>query len=63
MNMPAHWQQYVTVDDCDAAVERAKKNGGQLVAPAVDAAGVGRFATIQDPLGAYVGVIKPEARA
>ncbi len=56
---PAHWLQYVMVDDCDAAVARAERQGGKIMAPAQDVPGVGRFAILRDPLGATLGVIKP----
>lgn len=56
---PAHWQQFVTVEDCDATLRRAEQHGGQVVSPAVQVPGVGRFALLQDPLGAVLGVITP----
>ena len=56
---PDHWQQFVTVDDCDAAIERAQKSGGSVAVPAVEMAGVGRFAIVRDPVGATIGLIKP----
>ena len=28
-NIPAHWGTYIAVDDCDAAFEAVKENGGQ----------------------------------
>ena len=56
---PAHWLQYATVEDCDAAAARAKKAGGQIVVPPSDIPGVGRIAAVVDPLGATMGIIKP----
>lgn len=56
---PNTWFQYVTVDDCDAAVERAKKNGGTPLGEPMDVPGVGRFAHLKDPVGAAIGVITP----
>ena len=55
------WIQYVTVDDCDAAVTRTKKSGGKVIQAAADVPGVGRIAVIQDPVGAQIGLIKPAA--
>ena len=56
------WLQYVTVDDCDAAVGRARKKGGKVATPSMDVPGVGRIAVIADPMGAQIGVIKPAAQ-
>ena len=56
---PAHWIQYVTVEDADAAAARAKKAGGRITSPGTDVPGVGRIAVIQDPQGAQIGLIKP----
>ncbi len=53
------WLQYITVDDCDAAVARAKQSGATVVAEPVDAEGVGRFGILRDPIGGMIGVIKP----
>ena len=53
------WLQYAAVDDCDAALARAKKNGGTIVTEPIDAEGVGRFGIFRDSLGAMMGVIKP----
>ena len=58
-DVPTMWLQYVAVDDCDAALDRAKKNGATIVAEPVDAEGVGRFGILRDPLGGRIGVIKP----
>ncbi len=57
--LPAHWIQYVVVDDCDAAVARATRGGGQLKMPPTEVPNIGRFAVLTDPLGAPFGVIKP----
>ncbi len=58
-DIPTMWLQYVTVDDCDATLARAKQNGATIVAEPVDAEGVGRFGIFRDPLGGMIGVIKP----
>lgn len=50
--------QYITVDDCDEALARAKQNGATVVAEPVDAP-PGRFAILRDPIGGMIGVIKP----
>lgn len=59
---PTGWTQYVTVDDVEAAIARAKRAGGAALGEAHEVEGVGRFAHLRDPLGALVGVIKPAAR-
>ncbi len=56
---PARWAQYVTVDDCDAAVKRAQAHGGALLSEVMDVPGVGRFAHVKDTVGAALGVIRP----
>lgn len=50
--MPSQWLVYFVSDDVDASVSRAQELGGKLLMPAFDVAGVGRFATLQDPQGA-----------
>jgi len=55
----AHWLQYFRVPDADEALDRARRLGGRVVSDAVDVPQVGRIATIADPAGAVVGLIKP----
>jgi predicted enzyme related to lactoylglutathione lyase len=55
--MPAYWLTYFTVEDCDAAVEKAKELGGSITMDAMQMEGVGRFAVVADPQGASFGVI------
>ncbi|MEU8272331.1 VOC family protein [Sphaerisporangium sp. NPDC049002] len=52
-----HWLPYFEVSDCDEVVARARELGGRVVAPAVGAEGVGRFAELADPSGARFAVI------
>ncbi|MER5649241.1 VOC family protein [Streptosporangium sp. NPDC002524] len=52
-----HWLPYFEVADCDASVVRVRELGGDLVAPAADIEGVGRFAVVSDPHGARFAVI------
>jgi uncharacterized protein len=56
---PPVWNSYVSVEDADATVERAKELGGTVHAPAFDVMQAGRMAVIQDPHGAYFMVWKP----
>jgi len=51
--VPPMWNSYITVQDADAAVERAKQLGANVHAPAFDVMDAGRMAVIQDPQGAY----------
>jgi hypothetical protein len=60
-DIPTMWLQYVTVDDCDQTLTRAKQNGATVIAEPVDAEGVGRFGILRDPLGGMIGVIKPSS--
>lgn len=59
--IPAFWLPYVEVEDADRTVDRAKKNGAEARQEAMDVSTVGRFAVLQDPVGAMIGVIKPAA--
>lgn len=50
---PTHWISYVSVEDCDAAIEKAESMGAKTLVPAFSAPGVGRMAVMSDPSGAY----------
>ncbi|WP_242467537.1 VOC family protein [Thiocapsa imhoffii] len=56
--MPPNWSIYFGVEDCDAAVAKAKQLGGSLVMDAQEVAGVGRFAFLADPQGAIFAIIQ-----
>jgi predicted enzyme related to lactoylglutathione lyase len=53
-----HWLPYVAVDDPDATLTRAKKQGGRVVVGPDDIPGIGRFGVIEDPTGAVLAVMK-----
>ncbi len=55
--MPAQWGPYFAVSDCDKSVEQAKAMGGTILVEPKDIEGVGRFAVIQDPQGAFFSII------
>lgn len=55
---PSHWAGYVSVPDVDAAVARAKAEGGQSPMPPMDLDGVGRMGVILDPGGAVSWAFK-----
>ena len=58
-NIPPHWLPYFVVTDCDAAVEKAKAEGGKAHMTPIDIPNVGRFAALADPQGAAFAVLKP----
>ena len=51
------WVAYVTVDDVDSRLAKAKSGGAKVIAEPFDAPGVGRMATIEDPFGAQIALI------
>jgi uncharacterized protein len=51
MNVPPHWNLYVTSDDVDKDVMRATELGGEATIPGMDTP-LGRMAVIADPTGA-----------
>ena len=55
--MPPNWGIYFAVDDTDGTVARAEELGGKLAAGPMDSP-YGRFAVLEDPLGAAFAVIK-----
>ena len=57
-DVPPHWGGYVTVNDADAAAEKAAGTGGTVIVPPMDIPEVGRFTMIQDPQGAMLSAIK-----
>ena len=54
---PPHWGAYITVDNVDETVQAAETMGGKIMMPPRDIPGVGRFAVIQDPQGAFISLI------
>lgn len=54
-----HWMAYITVDDVDAIIEKAKDKGATVVAEPRDIPDTGRFAVIRDPQGALIAVYTP----
>ncbi|HRC86695.1 MAG TPA: VOC family protein [Thermoanaerobaculia bacterium] len=57
---PPHWTVYFSVGSCDQAAARADQLGGRVISPPANIPGVGRFAALQDPLGASFSVIQLE---
>lgn len=56
--MPSSWLVYFAVEDCDKSVEQASRLRAQVKVPAEDIPGVGRFSVLQDPQGAFFGLIQ-----
>ncbi len=62
-HLPAHWSVYVTVDDLEAATERARTAGGSVVAEPFDVMEAGRMSIIRDREGAFLRLWQPKAHA
>ena len=58
-NLPPHWSVYVTVNDLEAAVSRARAAGGTVLFEPFDVMDVGRMAIIQDQEGAFLRLWYP----
>lgn len=57
--VPTSWMAYIAVDDVDAALEKAKAEGAQVMGPPFDVQGVGRIAMVMQPDGAMIGWMTP----
>jgi predicted enzyme related to lactoylglutathione lyase len=57
-DIPPNWLTYFAVDDADATASKAKELGATITVPPKDIPDVGRFAIIEDPQGAFFGIIK-----
>jgi len=57
--VPPHWLPYVTVDDVDATIARARKLGATIPMAPEDIPGVGRIGVLKDPTGAVLSTMKP----
>jgi predicted enzyme related to lactoylglutathione lyase len=61
-NVPPNWQIYFRVPDVDAAVERVKANGGQIINGPMDVPDGDRIANAIDPQGAAFGLHSKKAK-
>ena len=61
-NVPANWQIYFRVPDVDAAAERVKANGGQIINGPMDVPDGDRIANAIDPQGAAFGLHSKKAK-
>jgi predicted enzyme related to lactoylglutathione lyase len=57
VNAPAHWLVYFAAPNVDATADKAKSLGAQVMVPATDIPGIGRFAVIADPQGAPFAIV------
>ena len=53
------WLSYVTVEDADAAAQRAGELGGTVMMEPFDVMEAGRMALLQDPTGAVFAIWQP----
>jgi len=60
--MHSNWTLYFAVADCDGTAAKARETGGGLLFPAMEIAGVGRFAYLQDPQGAVFAILEEAAK-
>lgn len=58
--VPSFWSSYITVDNLDDTVKKAKSLGAKVTMPAMDVLDSGRMATIQDPTEAHVSLWQPK---
>ena len=54
--IPPHWLAYVLVENLDISLEKAINNGASVTKPATNVGNFGRFAIIQDPVGAHIAL-------
>ncbi len=54
--IPPHWNSYITVDDLEAATERAGELGGTIIEQPFEVMEAGRMSVIQDPTGGIVAL-------
>ena len=55
-DVPPNWMSVFAVADCDASAAKATELGGEVLFGPQDIA-VGRFAVVQDPIGAVFQVV------
>lgn len=59
---PPNWLPYVSVSDLDAAVQRVRTHGGQVLNGPMEVPGGDRIAQCMDPQGAAFALHEPAAR-
>jgi len=63
MEVPDVWTVYLRTADIKESLDRVEANGGVVHVPANDVHELGRFALVQDPAGAAVGLWEPGTHA
>jgi predicted enzyme related to lactoylglutathione lyase len=59
-HVPAHWFEYLEVDDVDARLKLAEQHGGKILRPAFNVPDVGRLGFLSDSTGAAIGLMTPK---
>lgn len=59
LGQPPHWNNYVSVDDTDAAAIRAEQLGADVLVEPYDVSDAGRTAVVTDPSGALFWLWQP----
>ena len=54
--IPPHWMSYILVENIEASLEKAKKNGATVLKPITTLEDAGKFAIITDPTGAHIAL-------
>jgi uncharacterized protein len=57
---PPAWLTYMSSDDADAAVARARDLGSQVIVAPMDVMDAGRMAFLAHPAGGFVGIWQPK---
>ena len=63
MGAPPHWLTYIGTPDADATARQAEELGATVLVPPGDLPNGGRFAILQDPLGATFAIYRAEPGA
>jgi uncharacterized protein len=58
-SQPAVWSTYISTDDAEAAVARARDAGAQVLVEPMDVMDAGRLAVVAHPAGGFVGFWEP----
>lgn len=54
--IPSHWMSYILVENVEAALEKATKNGATVVKPVTTIKDTGKFTIIKDTTGAHIAL-------
>jgi predicted enzyme related to lactoylglutathione lyase len=57
-NIPSNWLGYVSVENVDAASDKASSLGGKIMMPPADIPNVGRFSVVMDPQQAAIALFR-----